>query len=108
MIGADGARSAVAKQCLPNAERVKCVFAYHEIIKSPEPAAFGDTEAPGEAVAGLKPPDPALSKTSRGASPAEAPAAGAAAVGGEASGGEASGGEASGGETSVMACTLQV
>ncbi len=45
VIGADGARSAVAKQCLPNAERVKCVFAYHEIIKSPEPAAFGDTEA---------------------------------------------------------------
>ena len=36
VIGADGARSSVAKQCLPNAERVKCVFAYHEIIKSPE------------------------------------------------------------------------
>ena len=35
IIGADGARSAVAKQCLPNAERVKCVFAYHEIIKAP-------------------------------------------------------------------------
>lgn len=36
IIGADGARSAVAKQALPNAERVKCVFAYHEIIASPE------------------------------------------------------------------------
>jgi len=36
LIGADGARSAVAKQCLPGAERVPCVFAYHEIIKSPE------------------------------------------------------------------------
>ncbi len=36
VIGADGARSAVAKQCLPDAERVPCVFAYHEIIKSPE------------------------------------------------------------------------
>ncbi len=36
VVGADGARSAVAKQCLPNAERVKCVFAYHEIIKSPD------------------------------------------------------------------------
>lgn len=36
VVGADGARSAVAKQCLPGAERVKCVFAYHEIIKSPE------------------------------------------------------------------------
>jgi geranylgeranyl reductase len=35
IIGADGARSAVAKQSLPNAESVKCVFAYHEIIKSP-------------------------------------------------------------------------
>ena len=32
---ADGARSAVAKQCLPGAERIPCVFAYHEIIKSP-------------------------------------------------------------------------
>jgi len=36
VIGADGARSAVAKQCLPGADRVPCVFAYHEIIKSPE------------------------------------------------------------------------
>ncbi len=44
IVGADGARSAVAKQCLPDAERVKCVFAYHEIIKSPEPDAFGSTE----------------------------------------------------------------
>ncbi|MEO0642138.1 MAG: geranylgeranyl diphosphate reductase [Pseudomonadota bacterium] len=35
IVGADGARSAVAKQALPNASRVKCVFAYHEIIKSP-------------------------------------------------------------------------
>ncbi|MDY7097126.1 MAG: geranylgeranyl diphosphate reductase [Pseudomonadota bacterium] len=41
VIGADGARSAVAKQALPNAERVKCVFAYHEIIKSPD----NDTDA---------------------------------------------------------------
>jgi geranylgeranyl reductase len=35
IVGADGARSAVAKQSVPNASRVKCVFAYHEIIKSP-------------------------------------------------------------------------
>ncbi|MEM9501275.1 MAG: geranylgeranyl diphosphate reductase [Pseudomonadota bacterium] len=41
VIGADGARSAVAKQSLPNAERMKCVFAYHEIIKSPD----NDTDA---------------------------------------------------------------
>ena len=41
IVGADGARSAVAKQSLPNAERVKCVFAYHEIIKSPANDAPG-------------------------------------------------------------------
>lgn len=35
VIGADGARSAVAKQSLPGAERIPCVFAYHEIIKAP-------------------------------------------------------------------------
>lgn len=38
VIGADGARSAVAKQNIPGAKDVKCVFAYHEIIKAPEPA----------------------------------------------------------------------
>jgi len=36
VLGADGARSAVAKQAIPGAEKMKCVFAYHEIIKSPE------------------------------------------------------------------------
>ncbi|WP_422785419.1 geranylgeranyl diphosphate reductase [Qipengyuania profundimaris] len=36
VIGADGARSAVARQNIANAERMPCVFAYHEIIKSPE------------------------------------------------------------------------
>lgn len=35
VIGADGARSAVARQCIPGAERMPCVFAYHEIIRSP-------------------------------------------------------------------------
>ena len=35
VIGADGARSAVARQSLPGAERIPCVFAYHEIIASP-------------------------------------------------------------------------
>jgi geranylgeranyl reductase len=35
VIGADGARSTVAKQTMPNAERVPCVFAYHEIVKTP-------------------------------------------------------------------------
>ncbi len=36
VVGADGARSSVAKQTMPNAERVPCVFAYHEIIESPD------------------------------------------------------------------------
>ena len=35
VIGADGARSAVAAQNIAGAERMKCVFAYHEIIESP-------------------------------------------------------------------------
>lgn len=34
IIGADGARSAVGKQAVPGADKVKCVFAYHEIIKT--------------------------------------------------------------------------
>lgn len=41
VIGADGARSAVARQSVPGAERMPCVFAYHEIISSP-PAGSGD------------------------------------------------------------------
>jgi geranylgeranyl reductase len=35
IIGADGAMSAVAKQCVPGADRIKYVAAYHEIVKSP-------------------------------------------------------------------------
>jgi geranylgeranyl reductase len=38
VIGADGAKSAVARQCVPGADRVPYVFAYHEILKAP-PAA---------------------------------------------------------------------
>ncbi len=34
VIGADGARSAVARQNLRGADRVPCVFAYHEVIKT--------------------------------------------------------------------------
>jgi geranylgeranyl reductase len=37
IIGADGAVSAVARQFLPDADRVPFVFAYHEIIKAPQP-----------------------------------------------------------------------
>jgi len=40
VIGADGARSVVAKQCVKGWERVKYVFAYHEIIRAPDPAKF--------------------------------------------------------------------
>jgi geranylgeranyl diphosphate/geranylgeranyl-bacteriochlorophyllide a reductase len=36
VIGADGAVSAVARQCIPGAESIKYVFAYHEIVRSPE------------------------------------------------------------------------
>ncbi len=36
VIGADGARSAVARQAIPGAEEMPFVFAYHEIIESPE------------------------------------------------------------------------
>ncbi|WP_419729694.1 geranylgeranyl diphosphate reductase [Lichenicola sp.] len=35
VIGADGARSAVARAAIPGAERMRFVFAYHEIIASP-------------------------------------------------------------------------
>jgi geranylgeranyl reductase len=35
LIGADGALSAVARQCLPGADRLPYVFAYHEIIRAP-------------------------------------------------------------------------
>lgn len=35
VIGADGARSRVARATLEGAERMPCVFAYHEVIRSP-------------------------------------------------------------------------
>ena len=35
VIGADGALSPVARQCIPYAHKAKHVFAYHEIVKSP-------------------------------------------------------------------------
>lgn len=42
VIGADGARSEVARQSIPGAERTKYVFAYHEIVKTPaiKPAGY--------------------------------------------------------------------
>jgi geranylgeranyl reductase len=44
VIGADGALSPVARQCVPNAHKARHVFAYHEIVKSPvagQEANFG-------------------------------------------------------------------
>lgn len=38
VIGADGARSKVAKQALPNCKQPPSVFAYHEVIKAPNSA----------------------------------------------------------------------
>ncbi len=45
VIGADGARSEVARQCVPGADRTRYVFAYHEIIRRPEqpPAGYDPT-----------------------------------------------------------------
>ena len=42
IVGADGARSEVARQTVPGAERTKYVFAYHEILRTPAvpPAGF--------------------------------------------------------------------
>ena len=41
VIGADGARSAVARQCIPGASRMRYVAAYHEIVRAPP--ATGET-----------------------------------------------------------------
>ncbi|HEX5644299.1 MAG TPA: geranylgeranyl diphosphate reductase [Erythrobacter sp.] len=41
VIGADGARSAVARQNIAGADDMKCVFAYHEVIESPQANARG-------------------------------------------------------------------
>ena len=41
VVGADGATSRVARQCVPGAEDIPHVFAYHEIIRSPQGAAAG-------------------------------------------------------------------
>ena len=41
IIGADGARSEVARQAVPGADRGKFVFAYHEIVRSPSNGSNG-------------------------------------------------------------------
>lgn len=42
VIGADGARSAVARAEIPGAGKMHCVFAYHEVIESPGAATGFD------------------------------------------------------------------
>ncbi|MCE2969446.1 MAG: geranylgeranyl diphosphate reductase [Burkholderiales bacterium] len=42
VVGADGARSAVGRQAIDGADRVSCVFAYHEILRAPEATADVD------------------------------------------------------------------
>jgi geranylgeranyl diphosphate/geranylgeranyl-bacteriochlorophyllide a reductase len=42
VIGADGARSGVARGNLKGADRVPCVFAYHEVIKAPTEGFDGE------------------------------------------------------------------
>jgi geranylgeranyl reductase len=41
IIGADGAMSQVAKQCVPGADKIRYVAAYHEIVRSPRGANEG-------------------------------------------------------------------
>ncbi|MDX1381918.1 MAG: geranylgeranyl diphosphate reductase, partial [Xanthomonadales bacterium] len=41
VIGADGANSMITKRCIPGNSRIPHVYAYHEIVASPEPG--GDT-----------------------------------------------------------------
>jgi geranylgeranyl diphosphate/geranylgeranyl-bacteriochlorophyllide a reductase len=41
VIGADGANSAVARQCVPGADQIPYVFAYHEIVRSPAAGCTG-------------------------------------------------------------------
>jgi geranylgeranyl reductase len=45
VIGADGAKSAVARQTVPGAERMRFVFAYHEIIRAPDANALAARSA---------------------------------------------------------------
>lgn len=42
VIGADGARSNVARQCVPGGDKIPYVIAYHEIIEAPEATEFYD------------------------------------------------------------------
>ena len=41
IIGADGAMSTVAKQCIPGADKIRYVAAYHEIVRVPREVGAG-------------------------------------------------------------------
>ncbi|MEQ8433312.1 MAG: geranylgeranyl diphosphate reductase [Oceanicaulis sp.] len=45
IVGADGARSKLAKQTVKGAEKVKSVFAYHEIVRAPQGESVGHYHA---------------------------------------------------------------
>jgi len=45
VIGADGAKSRVGIQCVPGADKLKCVLAYHEIVEAPESDSDADYQA---------------------------------------------------------------
>lgn len=49
VIGADGAASNIAKQCVPGAERIPHVFAYHEIVRAPQTGARTPSEVASDA-----------------------------------------------------------
>ncbi|MES2523297.1 MAG: geranylgeranyl diphosphate reductase [Gemmatimonadota bacterium] len=42
VVGADGALSPIARQCVPGAHKARHVFAYHEIVKSPDKSQTTD------------------------------------------------------------------
>jgi geranylgeranyl reductase len=42
VIGADGAKSKVARQSVPDADKIPCVAAYHEIVESPPEGGNAD------------------------------------------------------------------
>ncbi|MEL6289023.1 MAG: geranylgeranyl diphosphate reductase [Pseudomonadota bacterium] len=52
VIGADGARSKVAKEALPKHRAPKCVFAYHEIVEADPHHPAGDRAAENNQAAG--------------------------------------------------------
>ncbi|MCZ8132019.1 MAG: FAD-dependent monooxygenase [Steroidobacteraceae bacterium] len=57
VIGADGANSAVAKQCIPGADRIRYVAAYHEIVRAPRRSRGAATvAAPAASVASPRGP----------------------------------------------------